>query len=203
MSSLAQSNPPRDASKRLGPGALVAVCGPSGAGKDTLIVHARSMSASQSNVIFARRVVTRPQSGFEEHDSLNDEAFDHAVAENRFAFWWTAHGLKYGVPASIDDDIAAGRCVVCNVSRAIIGSLQERYARVLAVLVTASPEILAARLGRRGRGSDGSLEQRMARTAEIAPHFIPDVVIDNVETPEKGAARLLRAVDSQFVVFSV
>lgn len=189
--------------KRFGPGSLVAVCGPSGAGKDTLIAHARTMSAGEPNVIFARRIVTRPQSGFEDHDSLNDESFDQAVLENRFAFWWAAHGLKYGVPASVDDDIAAGRCVVSNVSRAIIGSLQERYARVLVVLVTAPPEILAARLAQRGRASDGSLEQRMARTSEITRHFVPDVVIDNAGTPEKGAADLLKAIDSQFIVFSV
>ena len=37
-----------------------------------------------------------------------------------FAFWWEAHGLKYALPAAIDDDIRAGRTVVCNVSRGIV-----------------------------------------------------------------------------------
>ncbi|NWG23646.1 MAG: phosphonate metabolism protein/1,5-bisphosphokinase (PRPP-forming) PhnN [Pseudorhodoplanes sp.] len=203
MNPLGRPDSISDAPKRVGPGALVAVCGPSGAGKDTLIALARARSAADPNVIFARRVVTRPQSGFEDHDSLSDEAFDRDVRENRFAFWWTAHGLKYGIPAAVDDHVAAGRCVVCNVSRAILGSLRERYARVLVVLVTAPPEILAARLGRRGRASDGSLEQRLARSTGIARQFAPDVVIHNDGTPERGAADLLRAIDSQFIVFSV
>ena len=33
---------------------------------------------------------------------------------------WNAHGLKYGIPRSIDADIRQDRIVVCNVSRTVV-----------------------------------------------------------------------------------
>lgn len=46
---------------------------------------------------------------------MPEELFKQAVADREFALWWEAHGHHYGVPSSIDDDIAKGRTVVCNV----------------------------------------------------------------------------------------
>src|SRR5262245_1288286 len=110
----------------IGPGRLVLVVGPSGGGKDTLIAGARSACANSActddaSVVFPRRVVTRPSSSFEDNATMSEDAFRQAVAEGAFALWWDAHGHAYGIPASIDDDIRAGRTVVCNVSRGIVG----------------------------------------------------------------------------------
>lgn len=189
--------------RRIGPGTLIAVCGPSGAGKDTLIARAREMTERERNVVFVRRIITRLPTTHEDHASIGEAEFDSAAAAGAFAFWWSAHGLKYGVPVQINADIEAGRCVVCNVSRASVPSLKERYARVLAILVTAPPQVLAARLGERARASDGNLALRMARTAEIDSAFSPDIVIENLGPPERGAKVLLGAVASQFPIYSV
>jgi ribose 1,5-bisphosphokinase len=57
-------------------GAFVAVVGPSGAGKDTLIAHARSALAGEPQIDFVRRVITRPSDGqTEDHDTLADAEF--------------------------------------------------------------------------------------------------------------------------------
>ena len=56
-------------------GGFVFVVGPSGAGKDSLIAYARGAFADNERVIFPRRVVTRPSSEFEDHDSLEETAF--------------------------------------------------------------------------------------------------------------------------------
>lgn len=179
---------------QIGPGRLVLVVGPSGAGKDTLIAGARAACASDPTVVFPRRVITRLSTAAEEHDTLSEEAFGHAVAAGDFALWWGAHGHRYGVPSSIDEDIRAGRTVVCNVSRTILGLARQRYVAVTVVLVTAPQKILEARLAGRGRASDGSLADRIGRSAcpELAAEV--DVEIQNVGRVEIGVRRLLNAI---------
>lgn len=183
---------------RVGPGALVAVCGPSGAGKDSLLRRVQETNGDVARIVFPRRIVTRPVSDFEDHDTATPEEFDRTLASGGFAFWWDAHGLKYGLAASVDDDIRAGRCVVCNVSRTVIPELRNRYMRVVAVLITAPHEILAARLAARARASDGSLPERMARSARVSGHFEADIVIDNTGSIGEGARKLQNAIERQF-----
>ena len=177
----------------IGPGRLVLVVGPSGAGKDTLIDLARAALRHDASVVFARRVVTRAASAAEAHDVMSAEEFDRAARAGAFALTWEAHDLRYGIPSSIDLDIRAGRTVVCNVSRTIIEAARARYADVLVAVVTAPPQVLAARLAARARGSDGDLARRLARSDNFAA-FAPDCVITNVDTPETGAAALMAAI---------
>ena len=186
----------------IGPGRLILVVGPSGAGKDTLIGGARAALADDPSVLFPRRTVTRASTPFEEHDTMSPEEFRHAIAAEKFALWWDAHGHSYGIPAAVDDDIRAGRAVVCNVSRTIIGSARNRYTSAVVVQVTAPAHVLAARLAQRQRGSDGNLDQRMARVP-VGPDIDADVVIRNVSRPEVGVRRLLNVIrDPGFVLIS-
>jgi ribose 1,5-bisphosphokinase len=184
----------------IGPGRLILVVGPSGAGKDTLIRGARAACADDPAVVFPRRTVTRQSTLWEDHDTMPAEDFCHAVAAGRFALWWDAHGHSYGIPASVDDDIRQSRCVVCNVSRTIIGFARIRYASVTVVQVTAPPHVLAARLADRQRPSDGNLDARVARSP--GGHDVePDVVIHNAGRPEVGVRRMLNVIrDDGFVV---
>jgi ribose 1,5-bisphosphokinase len=174
----------------IGPGRLVLVVGPSGAGKDTLINGAKLECAGDGAVVFPRRVITRPPSAFEDHDTMDRAAFDQAIAARAFALWWDAHGNRYGIPASIEDDIRGGRTVVCNISRTIVDVARGRYAVVAVVLVTAPLQVLQARLASRARGSDGSLAGRTLRSAEMGCSCRPDVVIRNVG-PRAAGVRLL------------
>jgi ribose 1,5-bisphosphokinase len=176
------------------PGRLVLVVGPSGAGKDTLIDAVRTACRDEAGVVFPRRIITRPSSSAEDHDTMSDAAFDQAAANGAFALWWAAHGLKYGIPAAIDDDIRAGCTVVCNLSRTVIGAARARYANVTVVQVTAPQEILAARLSARGRGSDGSIMDRVQRSVPANSELKADVVIENIGAVEIAAAMLLRVV---------
>ena len=82
----------------VGPGRLVLVVGPSGAGKDTLIAHARAACRQDATVVFPRRAVTRPASAFEDNECLSEADFRQAEANGAFAFWWSAHGHMYGIP---------------------------------------------------------------------------------------------------------
>ena len=180
-------------SQSIGPGRFVLVVGPSGGGKDTIIAGAKAACAGNPTVVFPRRVVTRNASAAEDHDSLDDAAFDRAVNEGSFAFWWHAHDLRYGIPDSVDGDIRAGRTVICNVSRAVVAEVRARYENVEVVLVTAPPKILAARLVGRARASDGSLEQRIKRNDAYAD-FRADHTIHNSGAPDKAVRQLFEVI---------
>lgn len=176
-----------------GPGRFVLVVGPSGAGKDTVIAGAKAACGHDPAIVFPRRVVTRPASGHEDHDSLEDAAFDGAVRSGLFAFWWQAHGLKYGVPRTAEDDVRFGRTIVCNVSRGIVADLRGLYARVDAVLVTAPADVLAARLAGRSRETDGTLAQRLGRN-DAYMEFRADYVIENTGAADVAVRMLVDVI---------
>lgn len=177
-----------DAQAKIGPGRLVLVVGPSGAGKDTLIDLARAACAGDDRVVFARRVVTREASGSEDNEQVTPDAFRQALARGDFAVHWEAHGLCYALPGAVTEHVGAGRIVVANISRSVIGRLRELYADVVVVAVTAPPEVLAARLLARGRASDGPIAQRLQR---VAVDIVPDVTISNVGDPAIVARELV------------
>ena len=186
---------PGSRSPKLGPGALVAVVGPSGAGKDTLIAEARNLLAPETRCIFPRRIVTRTvDANLEDHDTMSREAFDAMLASGSFALSWNAHGLKYAIPGCADQSIADGCVVVCNLSRSAIPEAVRKYDRVGAVLVTAPHDVLAERLAQRGRESRAEIAERLQRADYAIPSPPDPVVINNIGTPRQGAQHLVDLV---------
>jgi ribose 1,5-bisphosphokinase len=179
-------------SDKIGPGRLVLVVGPSGAGKDTLIEGARAASVGKPSSVFPRRVVTRPSSPAEDHDTCDVASFHRTAEAGLFALWWQAHGNWYGIPRSIDDEIRSGRTVVCNVSRTVVELARSRYDRVLVVAVTAPRDVLRSRLAARERRDDGSISQRIERSMQLDRVTKPDVTIENIASPASGIHRLLQ-----------
>jgi ribose 1,5-bisphosphokinase len=171
------------------PGALVLVVGPSGAGKDSLMRLARDRLAGEADIVFARRVVTRPSGPSEDHDTLSLEAFAAARSSGAFCLSWSANDLDYGLPSHLTEDLARGRTVVANGSRAAVPEARRRFPRVVCVLVTAPAEILAARLATRQRTEN--IDARLVRAATVELGSPADAVIDNVGSPEDGAGRLV------------
>jgi ribose 1,5-bisphosphokinase len=183
---------PEVQSGRIGPGRLVLVVGPSGAGKDTLLGLARDACADDGSIVFPRRVVTREASSAEDNEQMSPDEFRQALAQGRFAMNWEAHGHRYGLPRAIDDDIRAGRTVVVNVSRTVIDDARRTYAEVVVVAITAPADVLAARLAMRSRSSDGSIDQRLSRKVDDTAS--PDITIVNVSSAEFHARQLVRAI---------
>lgn len=191
MAGTGVSEGPLAAPRRVGPGRLVLVVGPSGAGKDTLIDRARTELAGDASVLFPARLVTRPPSAAEANTEVDPATFRAIADAGGFALSWSAHGHHYGIPSAIDHALYEGRTVVCNVSRGIVEAARGRYDMVTVVEVTAPPEVLASRVAGRGRDSDGDVAVRISRAAELAS--APDVTIVN-DGPVEPAARRLLAV---------
>jgi len=160
-------------------GRLVLVVGPSGVGKDSVIDGARAALAGHADVVFPHRRITRaPGLGGEDYTAVSEADFAAMQARGDFALSWTAHGLHYGIPKDIEADLAAGRQVVINVSRAVVDTARRQYPGLLAVLVTASPDVLRRRLTARGRETPAEIEERLARAAAFTLSG-PDVAVLN------------------------
>jgi phosphonate metabolism protein PhnN/1,5-bisphosphokinase (PRPP-forming) len=168
---------------------LVLVVGPSGAGKDTLLEAARRELADDSRFCFARRVITRPaDAGGEAHEAMTREEF----ASRDFALQWHAHGLNYGIPSAVVDDIRRGRVVVANVSRTVIADAARQFpTRVIEV--TAPADVLAARLASRARENASDQALRLSRNVAMPEHVNVETVL-NDGSLEEGVARFLAAL---------
>ena len=182
-----------DGARGIGPGRLVLVVGPSGAGKDTLIGLARAACANDGRIVFPRRVVTREPSSFEDNEQVSLEAIRQAQAQGEFAIHWQAHSHCYALRRAIDDQLRAGRAVVANVSRTVVEAMRRTYLDVVVVSITAPSEILSKRLAARARGSDGQIKDRLSRAVDHAA-AAPDVTIMNVGSAEDHALELLQAI---------
>jgi ribose 1,5-bisphosphokinase len=176
-------------------GAFVAVTGPSGAGKDTVIAYARERLAGQPGFVFPRRIVTRPADpDSEDHDSLTPEAFAAADAAGAFAFSWSAHGLSYGLPQTVDADIGAGRIVVANVSRTVVPAIAARYGTLVLAVISAHPDIIAARLAARGREDAAAIAKRLGRMQVEEALRSEAVLIENSGPVELAGERFLNVL---------
>ena len=173
---------------------LIAVVGPSGAGKDTLMSGARAVIAQDTRFRFVRRAITRPaEAGGEDHEALSESSFTARRAAGGFALSWEAHGLRYGIPRDIEEDIAARRVVIANLSRAVLQEASARY-RLRVLNITAPMEVLAARLAARGRESLADIAARLAREVALPDGLDVERVMNDADVAE-GVARVLAALN--------
>ena len=176
-------------------GTFFLVVGPSGAGKDTLIDGANAALAGNQGILFARRAITRPSgAGGEDHDAVTEAEFDVRNQAGDFMLDWEAHGLKYGIPATYADELAAGQHVIANVSRSVIREAISCYSQTVVLEVTASHKILAERLAGRGRETENEIRARLNRHAASIPEEADKTVIFNDGSAEEGIAKFVSAL---------
>jgi phosphonate metabolism protein PhnN/1,5-bisphosphokinase (PRPP-forming) len=147
-------------------GAWVFVCGPSGAGKDSVLAWAAEHLADRRDIVFARRVVTRSVQPGSDHDPITPQQFALMRRTGELAWCWQAHGFDYGIAAHYCAEVATGRTVVVNGSREHASNLESiQSVRVVQIMVDA--EQLAVRLARRGRDDPEQINQRLLRNARF------------------------------------
>ena len=171
------------------------VVGPSGAGKDSLIEGARAHLGETGRYVFARRTITRPTGApGEDHNGVTEDQFRSSVSAGEFLITWEAHGLSYGLSTDLLTALSNGRNVIANGSRKMIRELAGLVPRLVVVEVTASVDVLAARILARGRETALQARARVMRQVEPLPVDIETLRVNNDGTVEQGITRFMHAL---------
>ncbi|WP_299687815.1 phosphonate metabolism protein/1,5-bisphosphokinase (PRPP-forming) PhnN [uncultured Tateyamaria sp.] len=148
-------------------GRLIAVVGPSGVGKDSVMA---GIHDAMPGLHLVRRVITRtPGLGGEDYDGVTMAQFDDMVANGAFAVHWGAHGLHYGVPVSVKYQLNRGADCLVNFSRSALAQAADAFPRLLVLNLTAAPATLARRLAARGRETEDDIEKRLLQAHKPLP----------------------------------
>jgi ribose 1,5-bisphosphokinase len=169
---------------------VFAIVGPSGAGKDTLILGALR---ARPDLRLVRRVITRPaEAGGEDFEGVSTAEFAARKAAGDFALDWQAHGLCYGIPRA---QVQGAGDVIFNGSRAALAAAHRVFPGLAVILVTAPDAVLARRLADRGREDEADIRARLARAAFALPTGMAATTVLNDGTPAEGVQRLLAALE--------
>jgi len=178
-------------------GRLIYLMGPSGAGKDSLLLTAREPLQARGCRI-ARRVITRSAEAVgEDALAVTEAEFERLRRNGAFALDWQANGLHYGISRQIDDWLAAGEDVLVNGSRGYLSEAHRRYPQLQPVLLTVALPVLRERLLARGRESINEIEARLARNEQFrsAAEQGEALILDNSGPLEQTVQRLLQLID--------
>lgn len=185
-----------------GQGCFIAIVGPSGAGKDTLINWLKPRLESDERVMFVRRAVTRDADGAtEDHDALDREAFAAEEEAGHYAVCWEAHGLRYGIPATALHHVEQGGIAIANGSRRALGEIERVFGNLLVVSLTVDRDVLAMRLASRGRETADEIAKRLERSDEALPVKCRTVEIDNSGPVEQAGEAFLDMLRNEFPRF--
>jgi len=183
-----------------GPGFILVVTGPSGAGKGTLVSH---LLKTRPSCVFSVSATTRlrrsSESNGREYEFLQPEEFMKRVEQGYFLEWAHVHSRLYGTPASpVDEQVRAGKVVVLDVD--VQGGASVRAARPRAVSVFVYPpsiDSLRARLEARGTDKPEVIEERLRNApGEMAQAVHYDYIIMNDDL-ERAHSALIAIHDAE------
>lgn len=156
-------------------GRLIAVVGASGAGKDSIIA---GITAARPEIRSVHRTITRAEGlGGEDYHAVGQDAFDAAAKAGAFCLQWSAHGLSYGIPARVLDEVRLGEWLIANLSRGVLARASAIFPALHVLNVTAPYETRFARLENRGREDREDIEHRLSRGASPLP---PGLHVDEI-----------------------
>lgn len=176
-------------------GAFIAVVGPSGAGKDTIIDGAHKVLASKPRFRFVRRIITRKPL-HENNDKLSEQEFLRQRQQGRFCLDWFAHGIYYALPKSCVEEVKAGRIVIANISRDTIKLAATLFDNLTVVEINAPIEILNQRLTARKREKAIDIQERLQRASVTIrlPENVNYQYIDNSKDIDSAVQRFLEVL---------
>ena len=152
---MSSETPPSGAEARRpgGPGLLLVLSAPSGAGKTTL---AHRFRAEHPDAVFSISATTRAPRGAErdgvDYHFVAPARFAELVAQGAFAEWAEVHGQRYGtLRATVDGALRAGRVALFDIDvqggEQIEASWPRDTAIVLVLTAAVVPHVHEGRLG--------------------------------------------------------
>ena len=166
---------------------LMAVSGPSGVGKGTIV---KTILQRRDDVVESVSCTTRAPREGEIHGKhyffLSHEEFQRRIAEDDFLEYDEHFGNYYGTPKSFVEETLKTKSVIMEID--VVGSLNAKKVFpdcVLVMIVPPSLEELKKRLIGRGTEGEEQIEGRLARLEyEIAQKDKYDYIIvnDDLET---------------------
>jgi ribose 1,5-bisphosphokinase len=177
---------------------MIYVMGPSGAGKDSLLDWLRNKLPPQSPIHFAKRTIDRPlQALGEQHESVDATTFDRLQKEKSFAMHWLANGRQYGVRHGELEPLRQQQWLLVNGSRAYLPEALRQFDGLNVLHISASADILRARLLARQRETPEVVEARVQRAVAFSvPTSCRCVNVLNDTSLDDAGAELLNALAS-------
>lgn len=174
-------------------GRLIAVVGPSGVGKDSVM---QGIADSAPGLHLVRRVITRdPDLGGEDYDAVSNAQFQDMAQNGAFAVHWQAHGLCYGIPQNVRYQMNKGTDCLANFSRKALRAGADAFPNFLVLNITARPETVAARLRARGRESEAEIAKRLAVAQKPLPDGVEVIEISNDGPIHQTITRAIAALN--------
>lgn len=168
-------------------GRLIAVVGPSGVGKDSVML---GLKKAMPDLHLVRRVITRaPELGGEEYEAVTEADFSTMAAGGAFALHWGAHGLYYGIPLTVHQHLDAGADCLVNFSRKALAEAADIFPNFTVLNITATPDTLARRLAQRGRETEDEIAQRIAVANKTLPSGLNVITVSNDGQLDETIAR--------------
>ena len=169
-----------------------------------VIAYARDRFAGDAGVEFVRRVITRPERRARARITtrwrMRPSTRPSMPAPSRVS--WSAHGLRYGLPASLDETIATGHVAVANVSRGALAAAAGRATPMSSWSRSPlRPEILAAAACRRAAANRAARCWRGWRAAPSSAARLPARSrIDNSGQREEAGERFVAVLRKAIAV---
>ncbi len=177
---------------------LVVLSGPSGVGKDSVLMRMRELGFPFHFVVTANSRPQRPGEidGLDYH-FVSPERFEEMIAQDELLEWARVYGNYRGIPKSeVRQAMASGRDVILRVN--VDGAATIKQIAPAAIFIFIAPvsmEELRQRLSLRRTETQEEVEQRLAvaqHEVEQIPHF--DYVVINRADRLDEAVGQIRAI---------